>query len=213
MRWLAERLRLVKWHRGRTVLRAGDSGTTMMIVVKGRVKLMMSAPNGRERILHIVGPGETFGEMSMLDGGQRSADAETLEPTTALVLGQETCDGLIDSDPAFARRLIADLCLRVRRTTSLLEDALFLSSDVRLAKRLRTMAKPNGQLLDGRPELVLEGLSQQDLADAVGVSRESVNRQLRAWQDAGFVTLRHRAVVVHDIDGLERLTCALENAD
>lgn len=203
---LAGRVRTAAWERGRVVLRAGDPGSAMMIVVTGRVKITTVGPNGRERILNIIEPGETFGEIALLDGAPRSADAEAIENTTALVVGKDAFDSLIKTDPVFARQLIVDLCGRVRKTTALVEDTLFLSPATRLARRLRAMVHQNGA--DGGPEWVLEGLSQQELADAVGLTRESVNRLLRSWQAAGIVSLSRRTVVLRNLAEIQRLACA-----
>lgn len=205
LRRLAGQVRTVAWERGRVVLRAGDPGNSMMIVVTGRVKITTGAPSGRERILNIIEPGETFGEMALLDGAPRCADAEAIEPSTALVLGREAFDALLDSDPVFARRVIADLCARVRKATELVEDTLFLSPATRLARRLRSMIHQNGHSPQVDEEWVLDGLSQQELADAVGLTRESVNRLLRAWQAEGLVTLRRRTVVVRRLADLQRI--------
>lgn len=201
LRRLAERARVVHWERGRVVLRSGDPGSSMMIVVRGRVKITAGSPNGRERILNIIESGETFGEMALLDGAPRCADAEATEPTTALVVGREAFEAVLDADPVFARRVIADLCARVRKATDLVEDTLFLSPATRLARRLRALIhrdgdSGNGVLADGGAEWVLDGLSQQELADAVGLTRESVNRLLRSWQAEGLVKLRRKTVVV-----------------
>jgi CRP/FNR family cyclic AMP-dependent transcriptional regulator len=210
---LALQARVCSWPRGRVILRTGDPGNAMMIVVDGRVKIMTVAPSGRERILNIIEAGESFGEMALLDGAPRCADAEAIEPTTALVLGREPFDALLQSDPAFARRVIADLCARVRKATALVEDTLFLSPATRIARRLRAMMHQNENREDASSEWVLEGLSQQELADAVGLTRESVNRQLRAWQADGTVALRRRVVVVRDRGAIQRMACGDEEAN
>jgi len=151
--------------------------------------------------------------MALLDGEPRCADAKAIEPTTAIVLGREVFEELLESDRVFARHIIAELCVRVRKTTALVEDTLFLSSAVRLARRLTAMMGPNGVPVDGHPVRTVEGLSQQELADAVGMTRENVNRLLGAWQAAGIVTLRQRAVVVHDVVELQRIACDEDTPD
>lgn len=213
LRRLAEQVRSVRWERGRVILRTGDPGTSMMIVVEGRVKITAAGGNGRERILNIIEPGETFGEMALLDGAPRCADAEAIESTLALVVGREAFDELLDSDRAFARRVIVDLCARVRRTTSLVEDTLFLSPATRLARRLRALAQQHGMACGGATPWTLEGLSQQELADAVGLTRESVNRLLRGWQAEGLVVLSRKTVVVQNPDELQRIACSIDAGD
>lgn len=187
------------------VLRKGDPGNVMMIVATGRVKITSASENGRERILNIIEPGESFGEMALLDGEPRCADSVAMEPTTALVLGRKQFEDLLHANPAFALQLIADLCHRLRKTTTLVEDSLFLDPAVRLARRLRALVHEVARGPDGDSDWVLEGLSQQELADAVGLTRESVNKLLRAWYADGIVSLERRTVIVHDVAALSRL--------
>lgn len=155
-----------------------------MILVEGRVKITTAATNGRERILNILEPGETFGEIALLDGAPRCADAEAMEPTSAIVVGRESFEELPACDPMVARRGIADLCTRVRKTTAVVEDTLFLSPATRQARRLRALVQQGGGVANGHNGWTLEGLSLQELADAVGLTRESVNRQLRPSSSA-----------------------------
>lgn len=196
------------------ILRNGDPGNSMMVIVEGRVKITTAATNGRERILNIIEPGETFGEMALLDGAPRCADAEAMEPTSAIVVGREAFEELLASDPTVARRVIADLCTRVRKTTALVEDTLFLSPATRLARRLRALAQQEaGSIANAHAEWTLEGLTQQELADAVGLTRESVNRLLRQWQASGLVSLRRRTVVILRPAEMQRIAASDHDGD
>jgi CRP/FNR family transcriptional regulator, cyclic AMP receptor protein len=202
---LATQVRIGRWARNQTVLRKGDPGNAMMIVASGRVKIVSIAENGRERILNIIEPGESFGEMALLDGEPRCADSVAIEPTVALIVGRKQLDGLLQDNLAFVQRVIADLCQRLRKTTSLVEDSLFLDPATRLARRLRALAQDIGTTSEGETDVVLEGLTQKDLADAVGLTRESVNKVLRAWQAEGLVSLERRTVILKNPAALSRI--------
>ncbi|HYC00224.1 MAG TPA: Crp/Fnr family transcriptional regulator [Candidatus Limnocylindrales bacterium] len=202
---LAARARLAQWARNQVIVRKGDPGDAMMIVVTGRVKITSVADSGRERILNIIEPGESFGEMALLDGEPRCADAVALEPTTALVLGRPTFEELLRSEPAFAQQIIADLCRRLRKTTTLLEDSLFLDPTTRVARRLRAMIHETGRPPRNGTHWTLQGLSQQDLADAVGLTRESVNKVLSTWRSEGIVELERRTIVVHNLARIHQM--------
>lgn len=208
LRELATRVRIARWDRNQVVLRKGDPGNAMMIVISGRVKITSVADSGRERILNIIEPGESFGEMALLDGEPRCADCVASEPTTAIVLGKKPFTDLLASDPSLSQHVIADLCRRLRKTTNLVEDTMFVEPPVRLARRLRALAHETGGSADGGGACVLEGLSQQDLADAVGLTRESVNKLLRGWLAEGVVSLARRTVVVKDLVALDRIAHA-----
>jgi CRP/FNR family cyclic AMP-dependent transcriptional regulator len=205
---LAAEVRIARWTRNQVVLRKGDPGNAMMIVAKGRVKITSGAENGRERILNIIEPGESFGEIALLDGHPRSADSVALEATTAVIVGRKQFAGLLESNPGFALRVIEDLCKRLRKTTTLVEDSLFLDPGPRLARRIRALIHEIGKPGADGESWVLEGLSQQDLADAVGLTRESVNKLLRSWQAEGIVELERKSVAVRNVERLRRLARA-----
>lgn len=201
---LAERVRFCEWPRGATILRKGDPGDAMMIVVLGRVKITSVTDSGRETVLNIIEPGESFGEMSLLDGEPRCADAVATEATKAIVLGRKPFQEALAADRTFGIQLIADLCRRLRKTTAIVEDTLFLDPPTRLARRVRNLVQDNGtQRDDGM--WVLKGISQQELADAVGLTRESVNKLLNHWQNDGLVSIERRGLVVRDLSQVERL--------
>ncbi len=207
IRRLVSQVRIARWPKNHVILRKGDPGNSMMIVAAGRVKIVSVADNGRERILNLIEPGESFGEMALLDGEPRCADSVTIEATTALVVGRKHFEALFRDSPGFAQLVLADLCRRLRKTTSLVEDSLFLDPAIRLARRLRALAHEIGRNGGREGEVVLEGLTQKELADAVGITRESVNKLLRAWRNEGIVALERRTVVLKSLPALSRLAC------
>lgn len=195
------------------MLQCGDPANAMMIVIEGRVKIFVSMSKGRERLLDIIEPGETFGEMALLDGRCRSADAEALDDVQAIVVEKEDFDALIAAEPAVARLLIVELCSRIRGTNLIVEDSLFFGVETRIARRIRWMTEAMKQAGSENKEPTVRGFSQQDLANAVGTSRESVNRVLRRWQSLGVVDLAHRTVVVKDKARIERISREQESTE
>lgn len=189
---------------GRLVFSKGTPGRSMMAVLRGSVRISATAANGREVLLAILDAGEIFGELALLDGGERTADAIAMSDCDLLVIDQR------DFIPFLKRR--SDLCIellkvlstRLRRTDVLVETALFGRLDNRLARALVRLAEKSGAEEGGKPTLRLN-VSQQELGGLVGASRENVNKQLRAWQRAGLLDLGKRLVVIHDLEALEEL--------
>jgi CRP-like cAMP-binding protein len=200
---LASTARMSRWRRNQVALQQGEPGDALVMVVSGRVKLRTVAPGGRERIVGLVEAGGVFGELALLDGEPRSATAVALEPTLAVILRRRAVQNVLRSDASFAERMIVHLCARVRRTTMLIEESIYPDPTTRLARRLRDLVHQMGR--GDQEGWVLEGLSQQDLADAVGLARESVNKLLRAWRSDGIVAVERRTVVVRDLSRIQQM--------
>jgi CRP/FNR family transcriptional regulator, cyclic AMP receptor protein len=202
LRQLASYARLARYPAGKVIFQKGDDGDGMMAVVNGRVKICSHSYDGRELILNIVGPGEVFGEIALLDGEARTADAVALEACDLLVLLRRDFLPFLERHPRVSLRLLTVLCQRLRRTSEQLEDSLFLELRPRLAKCLLRLVHafgretPSGTLIDMK-------LSQQQLGTLVGMTRESINKQLRAWREEGLVTLERGYITVRDREGLE----------
>lgn len=179
---------------GQVLFRRGDAGATVYVVASGRVKIT-SAAGLRELLLAIIEPGSMFGELALLDGRPRSASAVALSPARLLVLHRRDLLALLAAHPPAALALLGELAARIRRLNHTLEEREALSIPARLARKLL-------ELGDRLPELTLR---QQELGDMVGATRESVNKHLRAWAQAGLVaTLRGRLTLL-DRDGLAAL--------
>ena len=172
--------------RGEVLFRRGDAGLSLFAVLSGLIKIAADSVDGREIVLNIMGPGDVFGETAVLDGQPRTADAIALEDSELLAIQRVDMLALLDRDAAFARRLIEILCERVRWVSDQYEDAQFLDLGHRLAKKLVYLASAFGRPDGARIRIDLK-LSQGELGRMVGVSRESVNKQLRIWQDSGIV--------------------------
>jgi CRP/FNR family transcriptional regulator, cyclic AMP receptor protein len=182
---------------GEIIFARSDEGTTLFGILTGQVRIAIGGADGREQVLRMLGPGEMFGEISVLDGRPRSADAAAVTKCRLLLLERRSLLALIASHPAAALRLVEILCERLRDTTVQIEGLLFHSLSERLA----------GALLDlkrGNPSMSIN-VTQTQLGQLTGVTRESVNKKLRAWQADGLVELQPGRVRIVHAEELKRL--------
>ncbi len=177
------------YRRGHVLFSAGDDGESLLVVLAGRVKVSARSSDGGELILDVVSAGRTLGELGVLDGGPRSAEAETLEPTEILSLSREVVQQLLIVHPELAVSLLTSVAARLRRLTDVTADLVFLDLPRRVAKLL--VEQPCD--VDGWREL---GLSQEQVAHRVGGTRQSVNSALRGFERRGWVVLSGTRVQV-----------------
>jgi len=193
----------VKVARGRTLFNEGDPGDRLYVVTEGKIKLGRTAADGRENLLAILGPGEMFGELSLFDPGPRTATATAVTDTTVLGLGHDELEPWLTGRPEVAAQLLGALAQRLRRTNEAMADLVFSDVPGRVAKALLDLARRFGvQSEDGLH--VTHDLTQEELAQLVGASRETVNKALADFASRGFLRLEARAVVILDIERLSR---------
>jgi CRP-like cAMP-binding protein len=191
---LSARLRRRPYNRGEAVFREGDAGTSLYIVQAGHVKLSLTSAEGREIIIDLLGPGDVFGELALLDGEPRSADAVATESSELLHLERDEFKRFVLQRPSLALELLAILSRRVRRDTQLLQDAAFLEVPARLARTILRLAEPSP---DGGPS-VTPRLNQSDLAGLAGTTRETLNKWLGEFQDDHLIRLDKGRISVLD---------------
>ena len=191
----ASRLRNVR--RGQVLFTAGDPSDTLILVVSGRVKVVVRSADGAELTLTIVAPGGMFGEISIADGGPRSADAEALEDCQLLFVPNEVITELCSRVPSVTQAVMSSLAVMLRRLTEAASDLVFLDLPRRVAKVL--LSQPRGD--DGVVQL---NMSQEELAHQVGGSRQSVNAALRGFERRGWIEVHDRAVTVRQAAALGR---------
>ena len=202
-----ERERLLSFARserhaeGAVIFRKGDPGDSLMMIVSGRIKISNSSPGGPEVVLSMLGDGEVLGEMAVFEDGTRSADATAIEDSELLVLHRRDVLPFLESNPRICVRLLAVLSARLRRTSAALQDRTFLTIASRLAKTLLDLAVQQGEAEDEGVRVTL-GFSQRNLGAMLGASRETVNRQLHAWQDDGLIRLGRGYVMITRPDAL-----------
>ena len=180
-----------------------DEGSSVMFVAAGRVKIVSVSPEGGEVILNIIEPGQVFGEMAILDGKPRSADAVAAVDTDVVTLYRRDFLPVLRRSPDASFNMMLILCDRIRQATSFVEDAVLSDAPTRLFNRLKALALQYGvEQADGSIRIE-HGLSQQEIGDSVGLTRVSVNRILGAWREAGLIEDGRRYIVVRDFDALE----------
>ncbi|MBL8659131.1 MAG: Crp/Fnr family transcriptional regulator [Rhodospirillales bacterium] len=196
-------LATTRWYRtGQPVFMKGDPGTAMMAVLSGRIRICAYSADGREVILNVINPGEVFGEIALIDGGERTADAFAMEPTELLSLSRRDFLPYLERNPPVCIRLLTVLCQRLRSTSEQLEDFNFLDLRCRLAKRLLYLAAIHGEP-SGTGIHIGVRLPQHLLASMIGTSREAVNKQLRLWEGDGLLDVRRGSITILDREGLE----------
>ena len=172
--------------RGEIIRRRGDPGTGMVIIVSGRVRISLVSEDGREVTLTVLGPGEVLGEMTLLDGGECSADATAQEDCILLMIDRMQFLRLLQSSSALCLQLISMLFQRLRRANVALEDMALLDLSTRLGRLLLRLSGDYG-VVTPRGTRIEVKLSQKDLSSLAGASREKVNRQLRQWEQDGII--------------------------
>jgi CRP-like cAMP-binding protein len=173
----------------------GDEGDAMMAVLSGRVRICAYSADGREIVLNVIQPGEVFGEIALIDGGPRTADAFAMDRTQLLILKRSDVMPFLERNPKLSVTLLEVMCARLRWTSAQVEDFFFLDLSARLAKRLLYLGKNHGEKTaeGGRTSV---RFPQHLLAGMVGTSREAVNKQLRAWEDAGVVQIKRGSIIL-----------------
>jgi CRP/FNR family cyclic AMP-dependent transcriptional regulator len=188
---------------GAQIFYKGDPGSSMMAVLRGRVVIRAPSSEGKEIILNIINEGEIFGEIALLDGKERTADATAMTDCELLVVSRRSFLPLLER-PDTTRELLNVLCERLRRTSEQVEDVLFLDVGARIAKTLLRFTNAGGAVQPG-VRIVL-GMSQRELGNLAGVSREKVNRKLQAWRRAGIITVDKGTIFIRDPAALRSLS-------
>ncbi len=193
----------VHLERGEQVFAEGDPGDRVYVVRSGKIKLVRRWPDGRENLLAVLGPGEMFGELSLFDPGPRTSSARAVSESDLVALNHEEMMAWLQRRPEVAKHLLQALAQRLRRTNVALADLVFTDVPGRVAKALLDLSRRFGRpIADGL--LVAHDLTQEELAQLVGASRETVNKALADFASRGWLRLEARAVVLHDVDRLAR---------
>ncbi|HEY7581275.1 MAG TPA: Crp/Fnr family transcriptional regulator [Acetobacteraceae bacterium] len=194
-----------RFRRGQTIFQRGDNASSMMAVLRGRVRVSTISSDGKELTLNVINPGEIFGELALLDGKPRSNDCTAAEDTVLLVVERRHFIPFLAQNHDLALRLLAVLCDKVRRTSTALEEIALFDLPERLARVLLKLADDYGRASSSGIRIDLR-LSQRDLSNLVASSRESVNKQLRIWREDGTIELQEGFVVLRRPAELRRLT-------
>ncbi len=184
---LVERAATRLYETGAVVVERGAEAECLFGVCTGHLKVVVSTPRGRDVTMGIFGPSDAFGIPALLLNEDRSARVVALDPALLVTLDRAGFEELLARSPTFSRRLLNVLAVRLKQVVEHHEDAESLRVSERIAKKLLTLARDCGQP-HARGVQIPIALSQQELADLVGTTRQSINKQLRAWSEAGYVT-------------------------
>ncbi|MDN3567139.1 Crp/Fnr family transcriptional regulator [Paeniroseomonas aquatica] len=204
LRRLAATAQIMRHPRHATIFQKGDPGASMMAIIRGRVKICTFSNDGRELVLNILDQGGMFGEIALLDGRPRTADAVALEETELFVIERAQFLPFLTSNPEALARLLTVLCQRLRQTSETLEDALLREAPSRLARGLLRLADTFGRPTPGGTRLTIK-LSQQQIGSLIGASRESINKHLGDWTRAGHLGTEEGCLVLRDRALLQRI--------
>jgi CRP/FNR family transcriptional regulator, cyclic AMP receptor protein len=183
--------------RGHVVFQEGEKGDRLFVVLDGKIKISRAAADGRENLLAVLGPGEMFGELSLFDPGPRTATATAITESTLASLDHDDLRPLLLAQPTVAAQFLRALAERLRRTNEAMADLVFSDVPGRVAKALLDLAERFGdESSDG--VLVRHDLTQEELAQLVGASRETVNKALSEFANRGWIRLEGRSVLLLD---------------
>lgn len=175
--------------RGTTIFSKGEPGTSLFAILEGQVKVISFSAQGKNAVFNILSEGDIFGEIALLDGGERTADVITVTDCKLLVIERRDFLPLVHSRPDVSQKLIEVLCARLRNTSRQVEEVMFLELPAKLAKTLLRLSAAT----PGEKKI---SLTQNELAQIIGASRESTNKQLRDWEQRKWIRLERGGLVV-----------------
>jgi CRP-like cAMP-binding protein len=196
-------LRAQRLRKKQALFRKGDEGTALYIIKKGKIKIVLPSTVGEEVIITIFSEGDFLGEMSLLDKKPRSADAVAMEDSEVYVLNRTDFLSFLQKNEGAIKCILSCLSGRLRKTDDLVEDASFLTVSAKVAKKLIELGRQFGVTDKGAVRIGLR-LTQQDMADLVGTSRESINKELKVLRDKGLVSMEGGYIQLLDLERLKR---------
>jgi CRP/FNR family cyclic AMP-dependent transcriptional regulator len=202
---LSKQLHQVDIPRGHTLFVEGQPGDRLYIIVSGKVKIGRSSPDGRENLLTVMGPSDMFGELSILDPGPRTSSATTITDLCAVSMDREALCAWMVERPEIIERLLRVVARRLRRTNDYVADLIFTDVPGRVAKQLLQLAQRFGTQEDGVLR-VTHDLTQAEIAQLVGASRETVNKALGDFAHRGWITLEGKSVLISDSERLRQVS-------
>jgi CRP-like cAMP-binding protein len=200
---LANEFELMEVSRGQVLFHEGEPGDSLYIVLSGKVKLGRRSSDGRENLVAVMGPSDQFGELSLFDPGPRTATAVVVTDGRVARLPKTALSKWVEERPQIALQLLRVVARRLRRTNTMLADLIFVDVPGRVAKQLLQLAQRFGSVEGGQLR-VTHDLTQEELAQLVGASRETVNKALADFAGRGWLRLEGKSVVILDRERLSR---------
>jgi CRP-like cAMP-binding protein len=196
------------FEKGALIFAQGDTGDALYGIASGRVRISSADDAGHEVFLNVLGPGDTFGEIAMIDGLQRTASAVAIDPSTLVVIPRAQFLNHLQRDPGLAFHLMNLLCERLRWVSDIIDESTFLTGPARVARPLLRLLETYGRPVgEDQMELVI---SQAELGQFLGISRQVVNKYLRSWCDEGWVCLKRGRIQVNDLNALREVSASKE---
>ncbi len=186
--------------RATSIFAKGDPGSSLFAICRGTVKISAPSVDGHDAVFNLIGKGDIFGEIALLDGRPRTADAVAVTDCELFVIERRDFLPLMREEPEIALKMIEILCARLRRTTEQAENLMFLHLPGRLAKALLRLSDNDARTCERKAVV-----TQKDLGNIIGMSRESTNRQLRIWEEQAWVRLERGGIVILSAQALERI--------
>lgn len=203
IRHIAALLQKKTLRKGDALFREGEEGNSLYMIIAGKIKIVRQSRDGDEMILAVLSAGDFCGEMSLLDGMSRSADAVAVEETHLYGLNRKDFLDYVMNNGTAVKAILAALCKRLRKADDFLEDIFFLNVAARLAKKLIELATNIGTR-EGEKGPVKLNVTQKDIAGMIGTTRESVNKELRALREKNLIELSSKTILILDMDGLSQ---------
>ena len=193
----------LKLNKGQVLFKEGQEGDRLFVIVQGKIKLGTASGDGRENLLSILGPGEMFGELSLFDPEPRASTATAVTDSRLVSLAHDAVIGLVTSHPQTSLELLRRLAQRLRKSNEVLADLVFADVPGRVAKAIMELGERFGVQKDDGLH-VNHDLTQEELAQLVGASRDTVNKALADFAARGWVKLEPRAVLVTDVERISK---------
>ena len=188
LKLLATKFHLVRYRRAEVVFREGEPAERLFLIDSGRVKLSIASPEGQELFIGVLGRGQIFGELAVIDRGPRAMDARAMEDTQVFALESDVFWTMLENRPAFARRLLELMARRLRRADQTSQDLVFFDAPTRLARRLLDLAEEHGTAVtDGDVIGIDIKMTQEEMAQMIGTSRGSANRLIASFSGRGWI--------------------------
>jgi len=202
-RRLVELLQRRTIHKGDFLCRKGEEGNTLFMIVSGKIKILRQSKNGDEVILAFLSSGDFCGEMALLDGLPRSADAVAVEDTVLYILTRNDFFSCVANNERAVKTILATLSRRLRKADDFLADFFFLNIGSRLAKKLVEMAE-NNRSQEECGGMIRLNVTQSTVAGMIGATRESVNKELRLLREQGIVEISEKKIMIRDMEMLRK---------
>lgn len=204
---LAEKLYPVRYRRGEVIFREGEPAERLFLIERGRVKLTITSPGGQELLIAVLGRGQLFGELAVIDRGPRAMNARAMEDGCVHALGSDVFWTMLEGHPALSRRLLELMARRLRRADQASQDLIFFDAPTRLARRFLDLAEEHGEPVNGGEVLrITVRVTQEEVAQMIGVTRASANRLIGSFAGRGWIDWNDGHPIILEPESLLRRT-------